>query len=689
MDEDLRRYFYFTKTKSEMKKVFLSVAILVSSFAALSQSIAINTNGQSPDPTAVLDLSSDSKGVLIPRLGSFQRAAIASPAEGLLVFDTGTKSFWYYSNGWKEISTGANGGGLNGTASGDLSGNYPSPTVVKLQGRDVADGMPADRQALKWDLATNSWKNFNDSLFLPYDGTATSPTKLFAIVNTSLIPGSSAIYGRSGNAGSGISLGNTASVWGDNLDGHGVLGTSQSGAGIVGMAGQYHGIVGISSSANYAAVFGSGANNGTGVLGQSGGTGAAIKGMNTGLNGVAGWFENSHESNTSTAVDARNAGLGKAGSFLASAAGNLSPAVEVKAQTQGDGLYAVHSALGNTTAAVRAVHEGAGFGIMAQSHTGFAGRFETVAGTSTYATLSVSNPGLGDGIRVYSNNSNTSRFLFSGLQSGSGGGMELALTDPSTPGHGVLVTHQGTGNGIQVSVNKGSAGFFYSNNSTNNANTMYVSNAGTSSAGYFTSTNTSTTAPTITAYNYGAGAGLMVNNMNNSPGNYNLAIFKRLNNNVARIDGTGKGFFNGGTQAGGADVAEVFDVEDHISNYETGDVLIISTEKDRRVVKSNQAYSSLVAGVYATKPGMLMTEEDIDADLSDKVPMGVLGVIPTKVCEEGGAIRRGDLLVTSSTPGVAMKGDPALVKPGQTIGKALENFSGTGTGKIRVLVNVR
>ena len=46
-------------------------------------------------------------------------------------------------------------------------------------------------------------------------------------------------------------------------------------------------------------------------------------------------------------------------------------------------------------------------------------------------------------------------------------------------------------------------------------------------------------------------------------------------------------------------------------------------------------------GVYATKPGVLLTEENIDHDLKDKVPMGVIGVIPTKVCLEGGEIKKG------------------------------------------------
>jgi hypothetical protein len=117
---------------------------------------------------------------------------------------------------------------------------------------------------------------------------------------------------------------------------------------------------------------------------------------------------------------------------------------------------------------------------------------------------------------------------------------------------------------------------------------------------------------------------------------------------------------------------------------------VISTEDDRTVALSSEPYSTLVAGVYATKPGVLLTEdEDMGDELIDKVPMGVIGVIPTKVCGENGAIKRGDLLVTSSKAGHAMKADLSKVKPGQVIGKALSNFDGNGSGVIKVLVSIR
>lgn len=70
-----------------------------------AQSVGINT--QSPASSAVLDVSSTTKGMLVPRMNSTQRTGIASPANGLLVYDTTTQSFWYrQSSGWVELVSG-------------------------------------------------------------------------------------------------------------------------------------------------------------------------------------------------------------------------------------------------------------------------------------------------------------------------------------------------------------------------------------------------------------------------------------------------------------------------------------------------------------------------------------------------------------------------------------------------------
>ena len=94
--------------------------------------------------------------------------------------------------------------------------------------------------------------------------------------------------------------------------------------------------------------------------------------------------------------------------------------------------------------------------------------------------------------------------------------------------------------------------------------------------------------------------------------------------------------------------------------------------------------------IICTKPGIMLTEKNAEQnELNEMVPMGVVGVIPTKVCTEGGAIKRGDLIVTSSITGVAMKADPDKVKIGQVIGKALQDYNGNGIGLIKILVSIK
>lgn len=67
---------------------------------------SINEDGTAPHSSAILDVQSDSKGMLVPRMTSVQRTGIATPATGLLVYDTDSNSFWYYdSSGWADLSS--------------------------------------------------------------------------------------------------------------------------------------------------------------------------------------------------------------------------------------------------------------------------------------------------------------------------------------------------------------------------------------------------------------------------------------------------------------------------------------------------------------------------------------------------------------------------------------------------------
>lgn len=211
-------------------------------------------------------------------------------------------------------------------------------------------------------------------------------------------------------------------------------------------------------------------------------------------------------------------------------------------------------------------------------------------------------------------------------------------------------------------------------------------NSGIGPGGFFHNGGSSNVSPALKASTTGRGPVLLLDHQGTTGA---LAEFQVGGVNRIRFSRSGRGFFNGGTQTGGADVAEAFEVEGTVKAYEPGDVLAISEESDRTVEKSDEPYSTRVIGVYATKPGVLLTERDIDANLDDMVPVGVVGVIPTKVSAENGAIRRGDLLVTARTPGHAMAADPDRLRFGMGLGKALQGFEGPGTGTIKVLVNVK
>jgi hypothetical protein len=147
--------------------------------------------------------------------------------------------------------------------------------------------------------------------------------------------------------------------------------------------------------------------------------------------------------------------------------------------------------------------------------------------------------------------------------------------------------------------------------------------------------NSSTTAPAVSLSTLGNSSVLLVNHRGASGP---LALFQLAGVNKIRFNRSGRGFFNAGTQMGGADVAEAFQVDGRIADYAPGDVLVISARSDRRVARSKAPYSTRVIGVFATRPGVLLTERNIDAKLDDTVPVGIAGVIPTKVSAENGAI---------------------------------------------------
>ena len=78
--------------------LFIS-SILLLNMQMYAQNVGINSDGSTPDASAMLDIKSTSKGLLIPRMTLAQRNSISSPASGLLIYQTDNTPGFYYNAG--------------------------------------------------------------------------------------------------------------------------------------------------------------------------------------------------------------------------------------------------------------------------------------------------------------------------------------------------------------------------------------------------------------------------------------------------------------------------------------------------------------------------------------------------------------------------------------------------------------
>ncbi|MBN9379266.1 MAG: hypothetical protein J0H74_00790 [Chitinophagaceae bacterium] len=532
--------------------------------------------------------------------------------------------------------------------------------------------------------------------------------------------------------------GNGATIAGtNNTDTFNILDVTANGPGVI--ANHLHGNAGNFFMNNTSGV-------GAGVRGEvnsifgNNGT-AGVYGIASGTGGYGGYFEHSNATGFGMALYANTSGQGVVGHFETVPTSNSQPTIQVV--TNGTGNGATIASTNNTNTSnilnvtangpgVIADHSqgnagnffinntnGVGAGVRGETNSifgnnGAAGVYGIASGTGGYGGYFEHSNATGFGMALYANTSgqgvvghfetvptSNTQPTIQVVTNGTGNGATIVNTNNTNTSNILNVTTNGPG--VIADHSQGNAGNFFVNNTTavaagvrGEVNSIF-GNGGTAGvygvasgtggyAGYFEHTETTGFGIALQVITNDLGTAMVVDHEGTSG---DVAIFQSAGFNVARVDKTGKGFFDGGTQNSGADVAEAFDVEGSSKDYEPGDVLLISTTTDRTVVKCREAYSPLVAGVYATKPGVLLTEEESAGSvLIGKVPMGVVGVIPTKVCDENGPIHRGDILVTSSRPGYAMKADLEKLKPGQAIGKALETFDG-GIGKIKVLVNVK
>jgi hypothetical protein len=241
-----------------------------------SQSVGINTDASQPDNSALLDIKSNNKGLLLPRMSASNRGLITSPATGLLVYQNDGQTGFYYNSG---------------TPSSPAWNQLPSANAVwQLNGNNSTGSADfiGTRDANKLSFRTNNAERMQIAVSGQVLINGTSPKSgddALEVFGTGF-NGASASFGFPIN---GYSAGGFAGIYGENTgNGQGVLGTNSStgtgvyginnstGIGVYGSSSLGFAVVGETSSASSTGVRGRSSNgNGTGVLGVGNGINTA------------------------------------------------------------------------------------------------------------------------------------------------------------------------------------------------------------------------------------------------------------------------------------------------------------------------------------------------------------------------------------------------------------------------------
>lgn len=116
-----------------MKTLLIIVLFVAGFLKSFSQNVSINNSGNPPDPSAQLDISATDKGILIPRMSAAERMLIASPAEGLLVYQNDAPAGFYFFDGtsWNAIGTAAPGS-VNFSYKGSIAQGFNAGAANKV-----------------------------------------------------------------------------------------------------------------------------------------------------------------------------------------------------------------------------------------------------------------------------------------------------------------------------------------------------------------------------------------------------------------------------------------------------------------------------------------------------------------------------------------------------------------------------
>jgi hypothetical protein len=304
----------------------LLLIVLFPSPIIAQDNVGIGTN--TPDASAILEMQSVNKGVLIPRMTAVQRLAIPAPANSLLVYDTDSMCFFFYKQTtatWTSLCTSSSSGlagatgatGASGTAGiNGATGTTGSvgPTGIGTTGATGANGINGSTGATGIAGTNGTNGSTGATGMVGPTGSATATPGATGSTGNNGITGSTGVTGNNGATGATGSTGNT-----------GVTGTTGA-TGITGVTGT------------------TGSTGNTGATGNSGNTGATGASGNTGATGISGATGNSG----STGNTGATGNSGNTGSTGATGSSGSTGATGPTATTTSVSLTANHSV---TTAA--------------------------------------------------------------------------------------------------------------------------------------------------------------------------------------------------------------------------------------------------------------------------------------------------------------------------------------------------
>jgi hypothetical protein len=160
-------YLYFKILKLTMKPTTTLFKTLLLAFAVICATTVANAQSNlgvgtaTPDASAKLDVTSTNQGILVPRMTTTARTAIATPAKGLMVYDSTIKAFYYHDGtNWGAVG-GAGGGGAslqlfvtkNSAQTTQISSIFIIPDSVSFQTANTGTLTGGNT----WNVPTNSF----------------------------------------------------------------------------------------------------------------------------------------------------------------------------------------------------------------------------------------------------------------------------------------------------------------------------------------------------------------------------------------------------------------------------------------------------------------------------------------------------------------------------------------------------